>query len=301
MHPHEHPIQLTQLAIVVDYPDGTHEQLQCRYTAAGDGQPRFEVAEPSDRCVLDAKAFVALVEDAGAVCGYAGDRGALRWHIRPSALVAGDGTHLWLHPAVGRWGNATTACQATWWAPAGVDGLPVGIPAAPAQDARMQKLLYSVGAGEFRERMVAEQIHTVASVRALFADALEAEGMDDRITWSITRPTLPGRCVELSSLTSARPGQGDGSRALELLTVICDAEGVGLRLQADVLTGRGIADLPDASRERLIGWYGRHGFVAEDARRPDRMVRHALAPVVVRDLPPAAPRWTEEPALEVVP
>jgi ribosomal protein S18 acetylase RimI-like enzyme len=105
-----------------------------------------------------------------------------------------------------------------------------------------------------------------------------------------TKMPLPGvvangRLVELTSIGVHGPHQGMGyaSRALRMLTGLCDANGVTIELIARPLEPslRITANCPATrSIDELIAWYRRHGFVDAWAAGDDtrRMIRKPLTP-----------------------
>lgn len=72
-----------------------------------------------------------------------------------------------------------------------------------------------------------------------------------------------GEFVDIDRILAAQLGQGDGTQALRLICGMADLFGVKLSLSA-----RALDDRP-YSTNRLVAWYERHGFVAENAWRPD--------------------------------
>lgn len=93
-----------------------------------------------------------------------------------------------------------------------------------------------------------------------------------------------GPLVELNSIGVYGPHQGRhyGSRALRMLTTLCDANGVTITLIARPLDAR-LLDCPATrSTDELVSWYQRHGFVetttpGDDTRMMVREPREADA------------------------
>lgn len=89
-----------------------------------------------------------------------------------------------------------------------------------------------------------------------------------------------GPVVELTAIAVYDRHQGNGyaTRALQMLTAICDEHGLTIELVARPLDP-GLGFTPGCSANRstsqLMTWYGRHGFVDESATCDDthRMVR----------------------------
>jgi hypothetical protein len=90
-----------------------------------------------------------------------------------------------------------------------------------------------------------------------------------------------GPLVELTSIGVPEKHQGRGyaSRALIMLTVLCDANAMSIELVARPLESDLLPGCPAAlTTEQLVAWYQRHGFVETRSAGDDtrEMVRKPM-------------------------
>ena len=99
-----------------------------------------------------------------------------------------------------------------------------------------------------------------------------------------------GPLVELTLIAvyEAHQHKGYATRALRMLTALCDKNGVTITLTARRLDTGALSHFapgcpPTFSTEQLVSWYARHGFVnttapGDDTRTMERHPRTQLAP-----------------------